>query len=876
LWEKGIIGFPANSMRLALPYIERDFPVVQVNELAVREVNARKPVYQLHKWWARRSAPTFRAIILATFFDKNPMELFYQSVNLKKELGRTPVILDPFMGGGTTVVEGLRLKAKVIGIDINPVAWFITRKEIEPVDIANFKREAERIERAVSEKVRRLYSTTCNAGHEADIMYVFWVKVVNCENCSQEVRLFNTLTVATDNEETIIYCPTCSYVFPTKTGSKTVVCPKCSTRISPDRGNVEDNIYKCPKCGLPVDVVSAIRKGPKPVSHKMFAIQFYCPKCDRKGYKRIDESDQQLFKEAEREFSKSQPELMGILIPDQAIPEGLNTRQILNYGYTHWHQLFNPRQKLCLAMILKEILACDNDSLREFLLLTFSDSLNANNMLCKYNLQASKLEPLFGHHAFWPPQMPVENNVWGTKYGRGSFKAYLGKAIKALEYAERPYGIRVNTSGKRERIYAQSESIHSTTVTAYEGFVSDEEASLLLMTSSENLKGILPDESVDAVITDPPYYDNVMYSELSDFFYVWLRLGLRSKYPKEFGAPLVDNKREIVVNEVFGKDAKFYVDSMQRCLAEANRVLRRDGLLVMTFHHASPEAWSAILKALVDAGFVVVSSYPVHSETRSGVHPGIEYDSILVAQRAIEENLPNNVLPATLLEAEIRNHVEVDADRFITNHPKLTIEDLYVMVMGRALQVLSDNYAAMRLRSGKSPSKEELKKALEGLGDIAFDILLRKFFVRIPDVDRLSKIYASVFAGREYIDMDTIDKVTKHGMLDMKVFESEVLIGEKKKSMRKVVQPEERRSHIEEKLKRGHSMLYVDAAQMLLLAWNEGRFNRAIGDYVRNGIEKEKILGYIKFLYERTGIRVWGQILREVEQTPASSLEKWL
>jgi len=192
------------------------------------------------------------------------------------------------------------------------------------------------------------------------------------------------------------------------------------------------------------------------------------------------------------------------------------------------------------------------------------------------------------------------------------------------------------------------------------------------------------------------------------------------------------------------------------------------------------------------------------------------------------------------------------------------------------LQVLSDNYAAMRLRSGKSPSKEELKKALEGLGDIAFDILLRKFFVRIPDVDRLSKIYASVFAGREYIDMDTIDKVTKHGMLDMKVFESEVLIGEKKKSMRKVVQPEERRSHIEEKLKRGHSMLYVDAAQMLLLAWNEGRFNRAIGDYVRNGIEKEKILGYIKFLYERTGIRVWGQILREVEQTPASSLEKWL
>jgi adenine-specific DNA methylase len=120
-------------------YILKDFPIEKLNEIALKEAHSKKPIYQIHKWFARRVGSIFRMIILTTFLPQDISETelwrkFYQ----KTDLGGK-IILDPFMGGGTTVIEALKLGCKVIGIDIHPVAWFIKKKLVEPLDIENFK-----------------------------------------------------------------------------------------------------------------------------------------------------------------------------------------------------------------------------------------------------------------------------------------------------------------------------------------------------------------------------------------------------------------------------------------------------------------------------------------------------------------------------------------------------------------------------------------------------------------------------------------------------------------------------------------------------------------------------------------------------------------
>src|SRR4030065_1189459 len=126
--------------------IEESFPIVEINRLAIPERNAFKPIYQMHKWFARRASCVFRAILLGALKpafgpDGKPVdlmaEIYKDHTNDPDTSGKT--ILDPFMGGGKTVVEALRLGCKVMGIDLNPVAWFIVKTEIEPVDIEALK-----------------------------------------------------------------------------------------------------------------------------------------------------------------------------------------------------------------------------------------------------------------------------------------------------------------------------------------------------------------------------------------------------------------------------------------------------------------------------------------------------------------------------------------------------------------------------------------------------------------------------------------------------------------------------------------------------------------------------------------------------------------
>ena len=549
-----------------MAYIERDFPIEGLNKIAQKEGNAKKPIYQIHKWWARRLGSVFRMLILATFAedDTRPMELwrrFYTRNQLTVERDCKlvpPIILDPFMGGGTTIVEALRLGCKVIGVDLNPVAWFVTKKEIEPVDLDALDAAFKQLKRTIAPKILHYYRTTCPLGHQADVMYVFWVKKVTCVGCGQDVRLFPSFRLASHKDNHTVFCPSCYHIFQVGNADNKTHCEECGHAFVPGKGYSSEGYYTCPSCGQREQVLDAVRRREGPLEAEMFAIEYYCPTCkregyDQRGYKPTSAEDLALFAEAKAEFERRKDEL---LFPRQKIPQGMKTKDLLNYGYKYWHQMFNERQLLCVSMLLREILNIQSEDEQELMLLTLSDSLDYSNMLVSYHTTRFQSGHLFARHAYWVTNVPLENNIWGANIGAGTFITKFAKTRAGLTYALSPF----ERDGKEQR--RVGDIVAARLVRDVESLHSGDGSTLLRAQTAEDLS-FIPDSSVDAVVTDPPYCDNVMYAELADFFYVWLRLALKDRYPA-FEADYSPKAREIVKNDAQDKDEVFFFRGLTR------------------------------------------------------------------------------------------------------------------------------------------------------------------------------------------------------------------------------------------------------------------------------------------------------------------------
>ncbi len=689
-------------------YIERGFPSKAIDEIAWSESNSRKPIYHMHKWFARRVGCTFRAIILASFLKENPMNRFYEHVQLTNTQGNPPIILDPFMGGGTTIVEGHRLGCKMIGIDVNPMAWFITKKELESVDVESANEEFRRIEKAVSEEILSLYKTRCHCGRETDSMYFFWVRKISCGRCGEDVSLFKSFLLAKlSTGESVYYCPNCNKIATLK---EATLCD-CGSDLS--RAHTTNKDFVCLSCGSVSDLTTAWLSREAPPDETIFAIEFDCEVCGR-NYKIPGESDISQFETAKNQFLDRRNSLFETIIPNTKIPwHQMATMRPRCRVYEKYHQLFNERQLLSLSMIMEEILSIENSALREFFLLTFSDTLNGNNMFCIYNTTARKLEPLFGGHYFSPPMTPVENNVWGGRLGRGTFRRYFLKGLRALRYQKSPHEVRFRpqTSSEgtvrvRERVIIEGDRIGAEFAATFEELERDKDT-FLRCSSSEDLD-ILPDKCVDAVVTDPPYYDNIMYSELSDFFYVWLQKAMADCFPDVFREQTSSNQSEILVHNKLGKDDDFFVNSMTRVYQEIHRVLKDNGLLTFVYQHKQPKAWSALLRILLASGFYVTAVYPTHGETPSGVRAhGLHYNTILVCKKG-------RIGPLTVDNDKLKHRVCSEISEVLKDHPDVREGEAIMLAMGKAIQVYTQS-VEFRDRNTRNESLEKSIGMLETL-----------------------------------------------------------------------------------------------------------------------------------------------------------------
>ena len=595
-------------MNLSFPFEE----ISEVAEIESWRKEVHRPIYHMHKWWARRLGSVFRAVILGASQPAGAdiMRLLYEPVNLNGL-----VVFDPFMGSGTTVGEAHKLGCTAIGRDINPVAYRLVKTALSPLSQKRLLELYRQLQGQVETELRQLYTGTDRNGDICDVLYYFWVKVLPCPACQQETDLFSSYVFARHayqkrSPQVQVVCPDCGQIFISTYDAVSVTCPECDLCFDPNHGPVQGARVACPRCGESFPMAETALAQGHPPRHRLYA-KLVLSENGEKDYLPITSADREAYQAACDRLSGLNP-----TVPHVEIMPGHNTQQVLNYGYRFWDEMFNQRQLLALTVLasgIQQLPACPE---RDALMVLFSGVLEFNNMFASYKGEGTgAVRHMFAHHILKPERTPIEANLWGTSKSSGAFSTlFESRLLRALHYKEAPFEIAVNQqNGKKagRKVYGLSPAIAAHIVDSFPSDGLSKGAVYLSCGSSTHTD--LPDGSVDLVVTDPPFFDNVHYSELADFFYVWQQLYFEEPCPQ--GRDTTRHQ-----DEVQDADPSSFAHKLGRVLQECHRVLRDDGLMVFSYHHSRQEGWSAVADAILGSGFTFVQSQPVKSEM-SGAMP---------------------------------------------------------------------------------------------------------------------------------------------------------------------------------------------------------------------------------------------------------------
>jgi putative DNA methylase len=640
---------PKECKRLA----EVDFPIAVVSRFSAREKAVRQNhPSTLHLWWARRPLAACRAMLLALLLpdlcDPNCPKEFKEQArrllskvirnvgkqdielreSLKKfigdfsnwdyaanatyvEVGRglvkaahgeeAPLVVDPFAGGGAIPLEALRLGCDAFASDLNPVACLILKVMLEDIprhgpELADKLREVgAKIKRQVEKDLARYYPADPDGA--TPIAYL-WARTVTCEspNCGAEIPLLRSLWL----------CKKGSRLRALKYEVKRpkskppqiefdVFTPKSERELKP--GTVARGNATCPACErvLSVDRVRAQLREQRGGADVIFdkagdriggarLLAVVTLKDDKVGrqYRITAEGDYGSVWEAQQTVARVAQEKLtnGIgVIPDEPLPpQGTLGFRVQLYGMNRWGDLFTARQKLALATLAHAVRELPDAQARTQAAMVVSKLADYGNSLCRWRASSECADALFGRQA-----IPI---VWdfaepcSTAEAAGSWESMVDRAAGGIGT----------------------------------GYVRQGPANAQVADAAEHP---LPESSAAVWFTDPPYYDAVPYSDLSDFFYVWLRRGLPN-HPL-MREPLAPREREIVQDETkrFNgrpKDRAFFEERMALAFAEGRRVLKDDGIGSVVFAHKTTQGWEALLSGMIKGGWTITGSWPVATE----------------------------------------------------------------------------------------------------------------------------------------------------------------------------------------------------------------------------------------------------------------------
>ena len=601
--------------------------------------------------------------------ESNPDIDFFREEIRKAYGGRAPRVLDPFAGGGAIPLEAMRLGCEATAVDINPVAWFILKCTLEyPQRLAGQKRPLPQF--AInSPKFMKEYLKTAGDGKksknkdepssqpsmleapEADLAWhvrawghwvldqarkdldcfyptidgkptvaYLWARTVNCKNCRATIPLLKTLWLCKKDKKRLRL-----KMKPNEHGTgvefeiveEPQVGSNAAQRRAHDqeisRGTMSRSGVWCPVCGNQHTVAMTMEDIKSEAIAGRLGAQMTAVVVDEKkgkGYRLPVKEDNEAVKEASRHVDTVFKEIP-FGLPTEPTPKGGGSGagrafSVQNYGMDQWYKLFSPRQLVALAYFVRYTRAAPDamraqgyseewvEALSSYLSCIFSRTIDYMAVLCVWEPSAEEVK-----HVFMRWALPI---TWD--YAEGN----------PLAPVERFYLGGINSAYRVLSSLQAGSASNSATIKP-----------TVLKKSAINLE---TENQYDVVFTDPPYYDAIPYSDLMDFFYVWLRRTVNdSPEFSEVLGPKWDNEKcdgELIDDDSRQNGSRrlsiaIYEDGMRRAFLESWRHLKPDGRLVVVFANKNPQAWESLVTAIISAGFCSDGSWPIITEMPGGI-----------------------------------------------------------------------------------------------------------------------------------------------------------------------------------------------------------------------------------------------------------------
>ena len=713
-------------------FIEKIFPVNLLNQQVYFE-NGGNPFKGLHRWYSRKPLSFSRASVLGSLLpadvtmeefeyllgldrprenetdieraDRQKRTRLYKTppsperVKQVQELceaqwgDKTPAVLDAFAGGGSIPFEAARYGLRVFASDLNPVAVVTMKAAIEfPLQFgAELQKDIDKWVQWVGQQAEERLGEFFPAQEGETVQNYLWAHTVQCPNCQSTVPLSPNWWLY-KRQEKINWSKWCAVKPVPNLAEKRVDFElikgkkgKGNTIQTPD-GDFDPNDFstigrgvgKCPNCDNVIeDQVIKNQATNGGLGHQLYAVAFK----QGQGSLEFRTPDQIDLDEIEKAQNYLQQRLrdysLGDLTPAIEINDGEKTRELLRYGIEKWDQLFNPRQLLTLVTYIeiineaKEKIRTElgeekTQAIASYLSMILDRCIDLNCRLTVWNTGLGSTTKASLTHSL--------NLNWNYPEFQGYEKLWRQMSKFAHSYTDlcEYLGTKINSSSLNLENHTEK-TFHIENASADSLFH-------------------LSDQSIDAIVTDPPYYSTIQYAELSDFFYVWQKRILGDIFPELYYSELTDKDREAVANPSrfrnMGTSPKDLADQdyeakMQMAFSEYYRVLKNNGVMTVQFNHKDSGAWDVLAQSLIEAGFEITASWAVSTENPQNLHQAQKNSvssTVLLVCRKRDPNSGSawwdDVRP------ELTRLVEERAPEFEAND--ITGIDLYLSAFGPA------------------------------------------------------------------------------------------------------------------------------------------------------------------------------------------------
>ena len=688
--------------------IERWLPIAEIGIESTRERTPMTPFpapNRLHVWWARRPLVASRAAVLASLLPADADRGQFLHVlgihgdpvaahltisqarrtgirvanpyNYDRAFNHSPdrsdvewiarthtqslqavSLLDPTAGGGSIPFEAIRLGLKPYANDLNPVATLIMKATVEwPLCLpTTLTAEFEELTQGWRE---RIDASLCDffvqqdGPKRIDLTYL-WARTVTCPYCDGLVPLSPNWRLAPGGAG-VRLVPRVGG----GPGSEGRVCTfeVVETAAEQSAGTVSRGAGACPypDCGRVIDsevIKSQAQTGR--MGEQLYAVVYkerveYRTKTGRirekwvRGYRAPCTEDDNSA-EVRAQLAEKLPEWEALdMVPSERFPETSNDDRPIQYGMPLWRDLFSPRQLLCHGTsveVFREMFDADRDADRldevrkaayGYLALSLDKLRDYNSRMTRWHANREVMVNTFDRHDFafkWPyAEMAPLISGLGYDWAIRQTAKCIGELVALVRPDARTAQADLLDGVDREAATPPP----PVTITCKPGDSLDH----------------IQDGAIDAVVMDPPYYDNVMYAELSDFFYVWLKRTAGHVFPELFRRQLTDKENEAVANPAKFRDeqgartrvgkasgsaavrrpqsaralaGKDYQERMAAIFGECRRVLKPEGIMTLMFTHKATGAWDALTKGLIEAGFTITASWPINTEAEGSLH----------------------------------------------------------------------------------------------------------------------------------------------------------------------------------------------------------------------------------------------------------------